>query len=256
MITAVFLGCATVMLAVPSAGPGGADGKPAQQVPGKPEQRASGKPAQQAAGKPAPEAAAKASSPADQLLAKVQAYYDATRDFTAAFKQVYTRVALSKTSESSGTLMIKKPGMMRWEYEKPAKKLFVADGTKLYMYEPEEEQVVVDAAFKTAELSSSIRFLWGEGRLADAFDAKLGDPAKHNAPGSNVLELTPKKDATYQRLVLILDPKTNHVTESILYETTGNTNRFRFESPKINTNLSAKVFEFTPPPGVEVVYRQ
>lgn len=199
---------------------------------------------------------APAVQPAAALLDKVQKYYDQTKDYSAEFTQVYTRVALSKTNESSGRVTIKKPGMMRWEYKKPSEKLFVADGTKLYIYEPEEEQVIVDGNFKTAELSTSISFLWGQGKLSDAFNATVGDAAKMGAPkDTNVLELVPKKDATYSKLVLVLDPKTNQVIESILYETSGNTNRFKFKNAVINKGVKEDLFKFTPPKGVEIIQR-
>jgi outer membrane lipoprotein carrier protein len=198
----------------------------------------------------------KANSAAAATLEKVQRYYDQTKDYSADFIQLYTRTALSKTSESSGTVMIKKPGMMRWEYKKPATKLFIADGTQLFVYEPEEEQVIIDQHFKTAELSSSISFLWGEGRLSETFTPSLSSPDKYEAPkSSTILELIPKKDATYKKLVLVLDPKTNQVTESILYETSGNTNRFKFKNTRMNGGLKEDLFKFTPPPGVEIIRR-
>jgi outer membrane lipoprotein carrier protein len=185
--------------------------------------------------------------PAAELLDKVQKHYEGLKDYTADFIQIYTRVALSRTSESRGKLMLKKPGMMRWEYEKPESKLYVTDGSQLWVYEPEFEQVVIDKNFETARLSDSIRFLWGEGKLADSFTASLGAP--------NTLELTPKRDATYTKLVLVLDPKTGHVVESIIHETSGNKNHFKFSNLKINTGLKKELFTFTVPPGVDVTTR-
>jgi outer membrane lipoprotein carrier protein len=193
---------------------------------------------------------------AAKLLDKVQRYYDQTKDFSADFHQSYTRVALSKTTESSGRVTIKKPGMMRWEYKKPEEKLFVADGTQLTVYEPEIEQAIIDPNFKTAELSTSISFLWGQGKLSDSFNATVGDAAKYSLDKTvSVLELVPKKDATYQKLVLVLDPKTNQVVESILFETSGNTNRFKFKNPALNKGVKEDLFKFTPPPGVDIIRR-
>jgi outer membrane lipoprotein carrier protein len=214
-------------------------------------------PAQTKPAKPAgAEKRATAADPAVALLGKVQKYYDTTKDYSADFVQVYTRVALSQTSESSGRLMIRKPGMMRWEYKKPAEKLFVTDGSKLFVYDVEEGEVIVDPSFRSADLSSSLSFLWGEGKLVDSFQATVVEPEKHQAPkASNVLELIPKKDATYTKLVLVLDPKTSQVTESILFETSGNTNRFKFKNPVINSGLAPDQFKFVPPPGVEVTHR-
>ena len=193
---------------------------------------------------------------ADVLLEKVQKHYEGLQDYTADFVQTYTRVALSRTSESRGKLMLKKPGMMRWEYEKPDKKLWIADGQQLFVYDPEFEQVVIDKNFETARLSDSISFLWGEGKLKDTFTAKLGDGKEVGAPKDMpVLELTPKRDATYAKLVVVLDPKTGHVVESIIFETSGNKNHFKFKNLKINAGLKKELFTFTPPPGVDINYR-
>lgn len=203
-----------------------------------------------------PKAREKPADPAADLLDKVQKHYEGLKDYTADFVQIYTRAALSRTSESRGRLMLKKPGMMRWEYQKPEPKLWIADGKKLWVYEPEFNQVVIDNNFRTDRLSDSIRFLWGEGNLADSFDAKVGDPKEVGAPpGTPVLELIPKRDATYAKLVLILDPKTGHVVESVIHETSGNTNHFKFSNLKINTGLEKDLFHFEVPPDTDVTER-
>jgi outer membrane lipoprotein carrier protein len=189
---------------------------------------------------------------AAEVLDKVQRFYDRTTDLTADFIQTYTRVALSKTQESRGTVIIKKPGMMRWEYTKPTSKLFVADGKQLFVYEPEEEQVLIEPNFNASQLSSSVSFLFGKGKLKDSFVAKLGDP-KGAPPNSLVLELTPKSDASFSKLILIADGTSGEVRESVIHETSGNTNAFKFLNTKTNTNPKPENFTFTPPPGVQVV---
>ncbi|MBI2377288.1 MAG: outer membrane lipoprotein carrier protein LolA [Deltaproteobacteria bacterium] len=195
-----------------------------------------------------------ARGPERAVLDRVQRFYEKTTDLRADFIQRYTRVALSKTSESKGRVSLKKPGMMRWDYETPVEKHFITDGQKLYVYEPEDEQVIVDQSFKSSAMSSSLAFLFGQGRLEDSFTAKLLDPKAVEAkPGFDVLELTPKKDATYAKLVLVTDPKTGQVLESILFETAGNLNRFEFVGTKTNVGIPDADFSFQPPKGVEVV---
>src|SRR5437870_2520334 len=91
-----------------------------------------------AGARPAAAAPAKDKDTSPALIDRVQRFYDKTQDLTADFIQIYTRVALSRTQESRGMVKLKKPGMMRWDYTKPATKVFVADGKQLFIYEPEE----------------------------------------------------------------------------------------------------------------------
>lgn len=197
--------------------------------------------------KPAP---AKASSLAD----KVQGFYDRLEDYEARFVQTYTRKSMSRTSESSGVIQVKKGGKVHWAYEKPEEKLFVADGKTLWIYEPYEEQVVVDRNFDTRRLNKAVSFLWGDGKLRDSFEVKDADAEAYGWPkGAPVLELVPKTDRTFVKLVVRVDPQTGRVEESILFETVGNTNRFRFYEPKLNQGLPDARFEFVPPAGVDVV---
>lgn len=196
----------------------------------------------------------KAASAADAAVEKVQRFYEQTDDLSAEFVQTYARVALSRSYESRGKVTIKKPGMMRWDYSAPEPKHFIADGKQLWIYEPEEEQAILDPSFEASELTTSVSFLWGQGKLSDAFTAALGD-AKSAPPGSIVLELTPRKDATYTRMTLVVDAETGMVKASTLHETSGNTNRFEFRDVKTNTGVAATAFQFTPPPGIDVVRR-
>ena len=201
-------------------------------------------------------AQAKAPDRAEVLATKLQRYYDRLTDFEAEFVQKYTRVALSRTTESRGHVFLRKPGKMRWAYRKPQEKLFVSDGERLFVYEPDPEypQVIVTQDFRSSRFSRSLGFLWGEGKLRDSFSVKIDPKDSALFPGSSdILTLVPEEDPSFRRLVLALDPKTAHITGAVLYETSGNTNRFDFKDPKINKGLSAKTFQFTPPEGVEII---
>jgi outer membrane lipoprotein carrier protein len=205
--------------------------------------------------KPAAPPAAKAQpeSPAGAIASKVQKFYESTKDFSADFIQIYTRVALSKTSESRGTVKVLKPGMMRWDYSKPEPKHFIADGKQLFVYDPEDAHVTIDPQFQISDQSSSLSFLWGQGKLSEEFEISLGENTELGAPKElRVLVMKPKKDATYSKLLLVVDPATGQVKESILHETTGNLNRFKFDNMKTNLGLKPAEFQFTPPPGTEV----
>jgi outer membrane lipoprotein carrier protein len=213
------------------------------------------RPAKAATPKPAePAAAPGPATTAPAVLERVQRYYAQIQDYTADFIQTYRRAALSRTSESRGKLQIKKPGLMRWAYEKPEEKLWLIDGKKLWVTDPEQQQVFVNESFKTAEMTNAISFLWGKGRLDESFTAKLGDPKAYELPRElAALELAPKKGAAYTKLVLGVDPVSGEVAESIIFETAGNTNRFKFRNARVNTGLSDALFAFVPPAGWDVI---
>ncbi|MEL6184560.1 MAG: outer membrane lipoprotein chaperone LolA [Myxococcota bacterium] len=202
----------------------------------------------------APEgAAAPKATDASALATRVQRFYDALEDFQAGFVQTYTRAALSRTIENSGTITVKKGGRLHWAYETPVERLFVADGKTLWVYEPEEAQVIVERGFSTKQrLGKALSFLWGEGKLSESFEVQV--PSAHPfGKDAAVLELTPKKDKTFRKLVLHIDRKSGQVLASVLHETAGNTNRFDFRNPVVNAGIPNSKFEFVPPEGVDVV---
>ena len=83
------------------------------------------------------------SPPAEDVARAVQHHYDQVKDFTADFAHTYTGGVLKKTVTEHGTVQIKKPGRMRWEYTAPERKTFVSDGHKIYSYVPADRQVIV-----------------------------------------------------------------------------------------------------------------
>jgi len=89
---------------------------------------------------PAPEPAAGARMDVAAVVAKVQRTYDNAADFKARFTQTLTSTALKRTTNSSGQVTFKKPGRMRWDYEKPDKSSYITDGGVLWLYEPDDRQ--------------------------------------------------------------------------------------------------------------------
>ncbi len=189
-----------------------------------------------------------------KLTQNVQKYYEKLEDFRADFIQIYTRTAISRSTEARGELRLKKPGKAYWLTKSPEEKHFVTNGKKLWVYEPEEEQVVIDPRFSMEKMNASIKFLWGQGKLGDSFKVSLGDPKKHGMDKTaTVLELKPKSDPTYKMLVINVVPKTGQIVETLIYETAGNLNRFKFKNIKVNSGQKDADFDFKPPKNVEVV---
>ena len=191
---------------------------------------------------------------ADEIIGKVQSFYQDTKKLSADFRQEFTNTTFGKTSNSDGRLYIAKPGKMRWDYAKPEKKYFISDGTTLWVYEEAARQAF-EKTLKDEILPVAVTFLYGKGDLRAEFTASL-DPGKYGAPDDLVVKLVPKKpEAQYKALWLIVDPTDFHVKESVILEATENLNHFTFLNVKQNAQAKVedKHFKFVPPSGVKVI---
>ncbi|NMB76514.1 MAG: outer membrane lipoprotein carrier protein LolA [Myxococcales bacterium] len=198
----------------------------------------------------APPAAAPSAA---QVADGVQKFYETTTDFQASFRQEYQSKALGQKKQSTGFVYIKKPGRMRWDYRTPQEKHFVADGTALYIYDPELEQVMVQRSFSDAELSTAVTFLWGRGKLREEFEVAFATRSDLGGPEHWVLELTPRKPARFSRLFFVVEKQTYRVSETLVLDPGGNENHLFFSRMAVNVGLKDEAFRFDIPPGVEVI---
>ncbi|HLL54787.1 MAG TPA: outer membrane lipoprotein carrier protein LolA [Myxococcaceae bacterium] len=184
------------------------------------------------------------------LVDRMQAFYEKTGDFTSSFKQEYTYKAFKRTQTSSGKVTFKKPALMRWEYEKPAPKTFVLTGEKVYVYDP-EARTLTKASIGSNQLSVSVTFLWGRGKLADEF--AITRVACDKCQGT-LLELTPyKPDPRFRKARFEVDPKTAQVLRSIVIDPDGSENAITFAELKTNQGITQDFFKLTPPEGTQIV---
>ncbi|MGD9763046.1 MAG: outer membrane lipoprotein carrier protein LolA [Candidatus Binatia bacterium] len=191
-----------------------------------------------------------AANAADHVIDKVQARYDATRDFTADVRQELSIASAGKTMVANGTLVFEKPGKMRWTLSEGMNQVIVADGTTLWFYEPEERQVL-KAPFRGAFRSTTpISFLTGVGRLRDDFDITVEGA---DADGQH-LTLRPRSGADdLGTLRLTVDPASYDIVGAEVTDPMGNVTRLRFSGMRRNVDPADEAFRFEVPPGVDVV---
>src|ERR1039457_5102956 len=94
------------------------------------------------------------------LAAKVDRHYDQLRTLEARFTETYSGAGINRTE--SGTLLMKKPGRMRWDYDQPRPKLFLTDGHTAWFYVPGEKQVRRTPVKQLDDLRSPLRYLLGK----------------------------------------------------------------------------------------------
>jgi outer membrane lipoprotein carrier protein len=186
--------------------------------------------------------AAPAPDQAADLARKVQGYYEATRDLEARFQQTYTYAGFGRRQVSSGTLRVKKPGMMRWDYEKPTPKTVAVKGSRLVQYEPEENQAYVDERFDASAMSAAVTFLLGKGDLARDFSLAAGE--------GGTLVLRPKEpDPRVESIVLVVGPS-GEVTATKVVDGAGNVNEVKLTGVRRNPGLADSAFDVKLPKDV------
>jgi outer membrane lipoprotein carrier protein len=185
------------------------------------------------------------------LVARVQKYYDSTKDLRARFEQQIDSASRAP-SKASGEVWLKKPGKMRWDYARPEKKLMVSDGATLWVYEPEDEQAYKQD-LKGNALPAQVSFLLGEGRLDKEFDASL-TKLDGIAADELALKMVPKVGTTaYRYLVFVVDGKSGQVKQTVIYGQDGSTNRLTFADVQQNKGVDDGKFRFAPPAGTHIL---
>jgi outer membrane lipoprotein carrier protein len=190
--------------------------------------------------------------PAAEVARQVQQKYDRVLDFSADFTHTYEGGVLKKTVTERGTVQIKKPGKMRWDYTSPDRKEFVSDGHQIYSYVPVDKQVIVSPMPEEDEATTAILFLVGKGNVTRDFTVSFADTG---GPDTWALRLQPRqRQRDYDWLVLEVDRQTMQIRALVAGDQQGGRSTFRFANYRENQHLADKIFAFTIPRGVDVVH--
>ncbi len=182
------------------------------------------------------------------LLASFDARSLKIRDFTAKFIQTYRSGALGRSIVETGTVKVKRPSRMLFEYAAPEKKLFVADGDSYYFYVPRDKQVMVQN--QRGDRRATARIL-AEGRLLDHFDC-VGEETDQLGRKLILVPKPGEKDANVIRIAVVLDASLRLLALEIL-DAEGSTSRLVFDGFRENVGLKDAEFRFDVPRGVEVI---
>lgn len=176
-----------------------------------------------------------------EVARKVQAFYERTKDLEAAFVQTYAYAAFGRSQVSRGTLRVKRPGRIRWDYESPERKTVAVVGSRLVQWEPDANQAFVDEHFDSSAMSAAVTFLLGKGSLTRDFELAL------DADGW--LRMRPRKADPRVEWVALEVGASGEVTATRVRDAQGNVNEIRLERVRRNGGLPDAAFEVAIPPG-------
>ena len=187
-----------------------------------------------------------------QLARAVDDHYNHLRSLQSDFTEIYRGDGPERVE--SGTLWLKKPRKMRWEYRSPKEKLFISDGQDVWFYLPAERQLRKTALRKLDDVRSPVAFLLGKTKLENELQglSKAVDQSPLEA-GNTLLRGVPQAMAGQVSEVQLEITPSDQIVRIVLMEADGATTEFRFAGWKENLELSDNRFQFSPPPGVETV---
>lgn len=220
----------------------------------------------------------------EQVIAVLQAPFQAdtadgrrVHDYRAEFSQQSLITSLGRDQQAHGEVVVKFAGQgepkvkFRWTYLQPTAQEIVSNGDRVWVYMPENNQVIVSDAESAAGAGENnpMAFLTGLGELSRDFNIARAEPPR-DADGHHVLELQPRQGtALLSRLVIVVDQQVvaAHlaasedaagqalfpIREITLYDVNGNSSRIAFQNVQINLDPPEGTFDFTIPAGVDVV---
>ena len=184
---------------------------------------------------------------ADSLLRKVDDHYNRLSSLRARYTEHYAGMGLDRTE--SGTLLLKKPGRMRWSYDQPAGKLFVLDGKYAWFFAPGDDQVQRVPASQLDDLRSPLRFLLGHTQLKKEL---VNLTVTEDSYGIHIAGVPRGMEQRIKVLTLDVTPA-GAIRHMKLEEIDGAITEFAFTQVEENIPARDSDFIFTPPKGIAVV---
>ena len=189
---------------------------------------------------------------APDILDRVQQRY-AAGDFEADFVQEAHLQAMGMVDTAMGHLYFGRPGMMRWHYKTPEEYLIITDGDTVWIYRPDENQVMLGQAVDYFGNQKGADFFTNPGELSREFILEIA-PKEVQEKGQYVLKLVPRTERpSLAELYLFISKETFDIVKSVSYNAFRDRTTLRFDSYRFNRGLKSSFFVFDIPHGAEVL---
>lgn len=180
-------------------------------------------------------------------ISELKTFISSSRTLSAHFEQQVQSQNGKKTQKASGDFFLQRPGKFRWEYTTPIVQTIVGDGSTIWIYDPELQQVIQKK--QNAALGNTpAALLAGNNDLESRYQIK-NLPDRNNAAW---LEATPKdRDNSFKTIRMGFiggAPTAMELTDNF-----GQVTHIFFSGTKTNPALEPKLFRFSPPKGVDII---
>jgi outer membrane lipoprotein carrier protein len=191
---------------------------------------------------------AQAPATAVDFAKRVDEHYNHLQSLKAHFTEQYQGLGMRRSE--SGTMLLRKPGRMRWEYQSTAGKVFVLDGRFAWFYAPGDSQVQRIPASKLDDLRSPLRFLLGHTKIESELE---GLKLNAGPAGGFTLSGQPKGQQKRIAKLSVMATPSGEISGILIEEVDGAETRFTFSNEEPNAQIPESAFHFAPPAGVPVV---
>lgn len=187
-----------------------------------------------------------------EKAAKLQATYDSTFSFTADFSQITSMKLSRRERHGQGALLIKKPGLMRWDYQEPDHQVLINDGEMVSMYFAAAEQMILMPAKEYLQSDVTYAFFAGTGNVLRDF--KISAVAEDYCCGpAPDLRLAPKQSHPQVDYLYVWLNDKFLISRMQIVDHYGSITDLTLTNIKLNLPVDLERFKFVPPVGTEII---
>jgi outer membrane lipoprotein carrier protein len=185
-----------------------------------------------------------ADAPLESILKGVETRYNHAKTLQVLFKEQYTPPGRTSRTES-GLLLLSKPGKMRWDYSQPQGKLFISDGSNLWLYNAADHRAEKMPLKESDDLRAPLAFLLGRLHFEKEFRNIKAVP---QAPNTSITAEPKSDNLPYSKVEFLVAPD-DHILELKVTYFDNSTLDYRFDQERVDPKLDSKLFHFELPPG-------
>ncbi len=185
----------------------------------------------------------------DRVVAAIELRYNRLATMRSEFEQSMEYAGRRRIVET-GTLYLRRPGKMRWDYTRPEGKIAIGDGDMFRIYNPYTNQVRQVKLDETADLRAPLAFLLGRMRLKRQFRNLRIETIE----GESALVAEGRTGREYfSRVEFAYDPHDFRLRRIAVYGRDDSITAFQFQRETLNPALELELFEFRSPAGAEIL---
>jgi len=171
------------------------------------------------------------------VLATVTQTYAKVKQLRADFTQTVTNTTFGTKQVTNGTIKVARPSNLRWDYagKTGIKESYISDGTTLWLIN-NPNLTIHQMPVGNSTLPATLAFLTGN---TSAYTASFNTSGTYGGKGATVLDLVPKAASTVAHLLLVVDPATGQVSESVVIDSQSNIEDFLFSNTDLTTPIPA-----------------